>query len=56
MVGKSTLRLVFNWMDSVNGTMSNRVAQLHEMENICRVSARRDRSPSGEKTANYVQT
>ena len=43
MVGKSTLCLVFDWVGSVNGTTSNRVARLHETENICRVSTRRDR-------------
>ena len=56
MVGKSTLRLVFNWVGSVNGITSNRVARVHEMENICQVSTRRDISPSGEKPANYGQT
>ena len=36
MVGKSTLRLVFDWVGSVNGTMSNRVAQLIEIiKKIC---------------------
>ena len=36
MVGKWTLRLVFDWVGSVNGTMSNRVAQLIEMiKKIC---------------------
>ena len=44
MVGKLTLFLVSDWVGSVNGTTSNRVARLHETENICRVSTRRDRS------------
>ena len=36
MVGKSTLCLVFDWVGSVNGTMSNRVAQLNKMvKKIC---------------------
>ena len=36
MVGKLTLRLVFDWVGSVNGTMSNRVTQLIEMiKKIC---------------------
>ena len=52
MVGKSTLHLVFDWEGSVNGTTSNRVAWLNKMvnKNMCRVSARRDRSPPGVKT------
>ena len=28
---------------------------IHDNENMCRVSARRDRSPSSEKPANYCQ-
>ena len=36
MVGKSTLRLVFNWVGSVNGTTSNKVARLNKMvKKIC---------------------
>ena len=36
MVGKSTLHLVFDWVGSVNGTTSNRVARLIEMiKKIC---------------------
>ena len=31
MFGKSTLRLVFDWVGLVNGTMSNRVARLIKM-------------------------
>ena len=46
-LGKSTLRLVFDWVGSVNRTTSNRVTRLHETENMCRVSARRDRSLLG---------
>ena len=40
MVGKSTLCLVFDLVGSVNGTTSNRVARLHETENMCRVSTK----------------
>ena len=47
MVGKSTLHLVFDWVGLVNGTTSNRVTRLHEMENMCRVLVKRDRSPLG---------
>ena len=42
MVGKSTLRLVFDWVGSVNGTTSDIVAPLHETD---RVSVRRDIPP-----------
>ena len=36
MVGKLTLRMVFDWVGSVNGTMSNRVTRLIEMiKKIC---------------------
>ena len=41
MVGKSTLHLVFDWVGSVNGTTSNRVAWLHETKIMCRVSAKK---------------
>ena len=47
MINESTLRLVFDWVGSVNGTTSNRVAWLHETKNMCRVLGRRDRSPLG---------
>ena len=58
MVGKSTLHLVFDWVGSVNGTTSNRVARLIEMiKKICvRVLASRGRSPPGERPASYGQT
>ena len=36
MVGKSTLCWVFDWVDSVNGTTSNRVTRLNKMvKKIC---------------------
>ena len=36
MVSKSTLRLVFEWVGSVNGTTSNKVARLNKMlKKIC---------------------
>ena len=36
MVSKSTLDLVFDWVGSVNGRMSNRVARLNKMvKKIC---------------------
>ena len=58
MVGKSILRLVFDWEDSVNGTTSNRVAQLIKMvKKICVGYQQEGVDPlSGEKPANYVQT
>ena len=58
MVGKSTLRLVFDWVGSVNGTTSNKVAQLIKMvKKIC-VEYQQEGidPPSGEKPANYGQT
>ena len=56
MVGRSTLRLMFDWVGSVNGTTSNRVARLHETENMCRYQQEGIDPPSGEKPANYGQT
>ena len=36
MVNESTLCLVFDWVDSVNGTTSNRAARLNKMvKKIC---------------------
>ena len=36
MVGKSTLRLVFDWVGSVNGTTSNIIAMLNKIvKKIC---------------------
>ena len=36
MVSKSTMHLVFDWVDSVNGTTSNRVVRLIEIiKKIC---------------------
>ena len=58
MVNESTLRLVFDWVGSVNGTMSNRVARLIKMvKKIC-VGYQQEGidPPSGEKPANYGQT
>ena len=57
MVGKSTLCLVFNWMGSVNGITSNRVARLIKIvKKIC-VGHHREGidPPSGEKPTNYGQ-
>ena len=34
MVGKLTLRLVFDWVGSVNGTKSNRVARLIKIVSV----------------------
>ena len=58
MVGKSTLRLVFDWVGSVNGTTSNRVSRLNKMVNKICVGYQQERidPPSGEKSANYSQT
>ena len=58
MVGKSTLRLVFDWVGSVNGTTSNKVARLIEMiKKIC-VGYQQEgiNPPSGERPVNYGQT
>ena len=58
MVGKSTLHLVFDWVGSVNGTTSTRVAQLNKMvKKIC-VGYQQEGidPPSSEKPANYSQT
>ena len=38
-------KICVEYLGSVNGTTSNRVVRLHGTENMCRVSARRDRSP-----------
>ena len=36
MVGKSTLRLVFDWVGSINGTTSNIITMLNKMvKKIC---------------------
>ena len=56
MVGKSTLRLVFDWVASVNGTTSNRVARLIKMVKKKRCVGYQQEGidpPSGEKPANY---
>ena len=58
MIGKSTLRLVFDWRCSVNGTTSNRVARLIKIvKKIC-VGYQQEGidPPLGEKPANYGQT
>ena len=58
MVGKSTLCWVFDWVDLVNGTTSNRVARLNKMvKKICVGYQQEWIDPlSGEKPANYGQT
>ena len=58
MVGKSTLRLVFDWVGRLNETTSNRVAWLIEMvRKICvRYQQVGIDPPSGERPANYDQT
>ena len=58
MVGKSTLCLVFDWVGSVNGTLSNKVARMIKMvKKICvRYQQEGIDPPSGEKPANYGQT
>ena len=58
MVGKSTLRLVFDWVGSINETTSNKVTRLNKMvKKIC-VGYHQEGidSPSGEKPVNYGQT
>ena len=52
---ESTPRLMFDWVGSVNGITSNRVAWLNKMvKKIC-VGYQQERidPPSGEKPANY---
>ena len=58
MVNESTLCLVFDWVGSVNGTKSNRVARLNKMvKKICAGYQQEGIDPSsGEKPANYGQT
>ena len=58
MVSKSTLRLVFDWVGSINGTTSNKVAQLIKMvKKICVGYQHEGIDPSSsEKPANYGQT
>ena len=58
MVGKSTLHLVFDWVGSVNGTTSNRVARLTEMiKKLCAGYQHEGIDfPSGERPVNYGQT
>ena len=58
MIGKSTLHLVFDWVESVNGTTSNRVARLNKMvKKICVGYQQAGvEPPSGEKPAIYGQT
>ena len=58
MVGKWTLRLVFDWVGLVNGTTSNKFARLNKMvKKIC-VGYQQEGidPPSGEKPTNYGQT
>ena len=58
MVGKSTLRLVFEWVGSINGTTSNIVIRLNKMvKRIC-VGYQQEGidPPSGKKPTNYGQT
>ena len=58
MVGKSKLCLVFDWVGSVNGTTSNRVARLIKIvKKICvRYQQKGIDPPSSEQPANYGQT
>ena len=58
MVGKSTLRLVFDLVGLVNGTASNKVAWLNKMvKKICAGYQQEGIDPPlGEKLANYGQT
>ena len=54
----SWVRLVFDWVGSVNGTKSNRVARLiKKVKKICvRYQQEGINPPLGEKPANYGQT
>ena len=50
MVGKSTLCLVFDWVDSINGTTPNKVARLNKMgKKICVGYQQGIDPPSGER-------
>ena len=55
MVGKSTLCLMFDWVDLVNGTKSNRFARLNKIvKKICiRYQQEGIDPPSSEKPTNY---
>ena len=58
MVGKSTLHLVFDWVGSINGTTSNKIARFIKMvKKIC-VGYQKEGidPPSGEKPAYYCST
>ena len=54
MVNESTLRLVFDWVSSVNGITSNRVVRLIKMVKKIYAGYQQEGidSPSGEKPAN----
>ena len=58
MVGKSTLRLVFDWVGSINGTTSNRFKQLIKMVKKIRAGYQQEMidPPSREKPVNYGKT
>ena len=58
MVNESTLRLVFDWVGSVNGKTSNRVTRLIKMVKKIYAGYQQEGidPPSGEKPANYGQT
>ena len=58
MVGKLTLRLVFDWVSSINWTTSNRVGRLNKMvKKICAGYQQKGIDPPlGEKPVNYDQT
>ena len=55
IVNESTLRLMFDWVGSVNGITFNRVTWLNKMvKKICvGYQQKRIDPPSGEKPANY---
>ena len=55
MVGESTLHLVFDWVGSINGTTSNKVAWLNKMvKKICAGYQQEGiDSPLGERPTNY---
>ena len=58
MISKSTLHLVFDWVGSVNGKTSNRVARLIKMvKKICAMYQQEGIDPPlSERPANYGQT
>ena len=58
LVNESTLCLVFDWVDSINGTTSNIITRLIKIVKKIYVGYQQEGidPTSGEKSANYGQT